>query len=323
MRIEDEVRGAKTIGIAGHENPDGDAIGSSMGLALYLEQQMPGCRVDVFAQDVRESLKRYMPGMEQVRFDYATDVDRYDVFIELDTASDRLAGAKPYFDRAAKRINIDHHESNPGEGEVRCIHPDASSTCELVYDVIDPEKITEPVARALYIGIITDTGVFKYSNTSKHTMEVAGDLISHHLTPEPGVLINTIFYGKTYYQNQILGRALLESMLLRNGTCIVSVIDRKTMDFYQVGSKDMDGIASQLMLTDGVHCAIFMYETGPMTYKVSLRSDGSVNVAAIAQFYGGGGHERAAGMTVNASWRDIVNNISDSIDIQTEKTDRA
>ncbi len=319
MNILEEVRGARTIGIAGHENPDGDAIGASMGLALYLEKQLPDVRIDVFAGDVKDSIRRYMPGIEQIRFDYHTDVERYDVFFDLDTASDRLAGAKPYFDRAVRKINIDHHESNPGDGDVNYIRPEASSTCELIYDLIDPAKITEPVARALYIGIITDTGVFKYSNTSRHTMEAAGDLISHHLTPEPGVLINEIFYGKTYLQNQILGRALLESMLFRNGTCIVSVIDHRTMEFYHVGPKDMDGIASQLMLTEGVQCAIFMYEVKPMTYKVSLRSDGSINVADIARFYGGGGHERAAGCTCNALYHDIINNISDSIDIQMKR----
>lgn len=319
MNILEEVRGARTIGIAGHENPDGDAIGASMGLALYLEGQLPDVRIDVFAGDVKDSIRRYMPGIEQIRFDYQTDVERYDVFFDLDTASDRLAGAKPYFDRAARKINIDHHESNPGDGDVNYIRPEASSTCELIYDLIDPAKITEPVARALYIGIITDTGVFKYSNTSRHTMEAAGDLISHHLTPEPGVLINEIFYGKTYLQNQILGRALLESMMFRNGTCIVSVVDHRTMEFYQVGPKDMDGIAGQLMLTEGVQCAIFMYEVKPMTYKVSLRSDGSINVADIARFYGGGGHERAAGCTCNALYHDIINNISDSIDIQMKR----
>ena len=313
MDILKETEGAKTIAVSGHINPDGDAVGSSVGMALYLEKEMPGVRVDVFAEDFKESLRHHMPEVGRIRFDYQTDIKKYDVFICLDTASDRLGRAKPFFDTAAKRINIDHHESNPGDGDVNFIDPDASSTCELVYLTMDPAKINEPIARALYIGIVTDTGVFKYSNTSKRTMEIAGDLISHKLQPEPGILINDIFFGRTYLQNQIMGRALLESMMFNNGTCIVSVIDRKTMEFHEVGPKDMDGIAEQLKLTEGDKCAIFMYETDPGTYKVSLRSDGSVNVAKVAALFGGGGHERAAGCTVSAPYHDIINNISSAI----------
>lgn len=315
--ILEEVKGARTIGIAGHVNPDGDAIGSSVALGLYLRKMLPEARVDVFAEPFRSSIRKHMPMADEIRTDFATDVSKYDVFIAMDTASDRLGGAKDYFDAAEKKLNVDHHESNPGCGDANYIRPEASSTCELVYDLIDAidsTVIDEPIARALYIGIITDTGVFKYSNTAPHTMSVAGDLLARGF--DQTTLINDIFYKKSYLQNQILGRALLESMLIRNKTCIVARIDRRTMEFYQVTGQDMDGIVSQMMLTEGVEVAIFAYEISPMTYKVSLRSDGSVNVARIATFYGGGGHERAAGCTINASFHDIVNNISDSIDIQ-------
>ena len=326
MKIFEEIGNAKTIAISGHLDPDGDAIGASVGLLLFLKKALHDVRIDVLSGNVKDSLKRYMPNVNDICFDGISDVEKYDVFIMLDTADDRLGNATEYYNNAVKKINIDHHESNSGCGDVSYIKPDVSSTSELIYDIIEDsvlpdgrkgsELIDEDIARALYIGIITDTGVFKYSNTSERTMQVGGRLMTYLKTIEPGTLIDNIFYAKSYIQNQILGRALLESMLFRDGTCIVSVLDEKTMDFYHVDGKDTDGIVSQLMLTDGVKIAIFLHEIKPMTYKVSLRSDGSVNVAAIASFYGGGGHDRAAGCTINAPYHDIINNISDSIDIQ-------
>ncbi|WP_130837024.1 DHH family phosphoesterase [Lachnoclostridium sp. Marseille-P6806] len=329
MRILEEIRNAKTVGISGHVNPDGDAVGSAVGLGLFIEKALPGARVDIFAEDFKESLREYMPATDRICFEPRADVSRYDVFIAVDTADDRLGDVRPFFRNAVRTINIDHHESNTGCAMTNYIYPDASSTCELVYDLIMKETLPdgkpaetlldEPIARALYIGLITDTGVFRYANTSEHTMRVGGHLLRFLREVEPGELIDGIFYKKSYIQHQILGRALLESMLIRGGTCIVSVIDRRTMSFYHAESKDMDGIVSQLMLTSGVHVAIFLYEIAPLTYKVSLRSDGCVNVANIAAFYGGGGHDRAAGCTINAPYHDIINNISDSIDIQLDR----
>lgn len=107
-----------------------------------------------------------------------------------------------------------------------------------------------------------------------------------------------------------MGRAILESVRFMDDKCIVSMVSRKMMDFYQVDSKDMDGIINQLLAVKGVECAIFMYETGTLTYKVSMRSKGAVDVAAIALKFGGGGHVRAAGCTMNGTYHDNINNLS-------------
>jgi phosphoesterase RecJ-like protein len=170
------------------------------------------------------------------------------------------------------------------------------------------------IAKALYIGIIHDTGVLQYSNTSPETLRTAAELISYGF--DFTEIIDNTFYEKTYVQNQILGRALLESILFMDGKCIVSAVDKKTMAFYQVSPKDLDGIVNQLRYTRGVECAIFMYQTDTLEYKVSLRSGGAVNVAEIAAFFGGGGHARAAGVTMQGSFYDIVNNLSAQIEKQ-------
>lgn len=153
--------------------------------------------------------------------------------------------------------------------------------------------------------------MFQYSNTSPETLEIAAKLIAYGF--DFSQLIDSTFYEKTHVQNQILGRALLESIVFMDGKCIVSMIDKKTMAFYNATSHDLDGIVSQLRSTKGVECAIFMYQTDVLEYKVSLRSNGVVDVAKVASFFGGGGHVKAAGVTMQGTFHDIVNNLSAQI----------
>ncbi len=129
-------------------------------------------------------------------------------------------------------------------------------------------------------------------------------------------IINRTFYDKTYHQNQILGRALLESILLMDKKVIFSAIRQKEMDFYGVGPSDLDGIVQVLMSTADTEAAIFLYEVSPQTFKVSLRSREFVDVSTIAAYFGGGGHIRAAGCTMQGSIYDVVNNITLHIEKQ-------
>lgn len=314
MKLYEEVKDALTIGIGGHERPDGDCVGSVMGLYLYLKKVCPNAKVQVLLEkpaDIFSCIK----DIDEIRSDFTTEVEKFDVFFALDTAKERLGEAEKYFDQAVKKINIDHHVSNSGSGDMNYIVPGASSTSELIYDLIEDKSVLdEEIARALYIGIIHDTGVFQYSNTSPSTLRAAAELISYGL--DFSKLIEETFYEKTYVQNQILGRALLESILFMDGKCVVSMLDKKTMNFYRAQPHDLEGIVSQLRNTKGVECAIFMYQTDVMEYKVSLRSSGQVNVAQVAEFFGGGGHARAAGATMRGTFHDIVNNLSNRIAIQ-------
>lgn len=307
MRIDEILKGVTTVGITGHERPDGDCVGSCMGLYLYIKKNYPKIRVDVFLEKIPPEYL-FIKDTDLVRSDFETDIKVYDLFFCLDSGKERTAGAEKLFDAAKKTVNIDHHMSNKGTGDELYIVTTASSACELVYDVIDHDKVDIDVAKALYTGMVTDTGVFKYNNTSPKTMQVAAELISYGF--DFGSLIDHVFYEKTYLQNQILGRALLESIMLMDGRCIVSVVSKQSMDFYGADSNDLDGIVNQLLLTEGVDCAIFMYERAPLEYKVSLRSTGAVNVAEIAEVFGGGGHMRAAGCIVNGTQHDVINNIT-------------
>lgn len=312
MNILQECKNAKRIGISGHIRPDGDCVGACLALYQYLRNCMPECEVKVFLEkpaDIFSEIK----GFELIDSDFPCE-EPFDVYFALDCSADRLGGAEQYFLQASKKINIDHHISNNGCGDVNYIMPNVGSTCELIYDLTEKEYLDKDMAMALYIGIIHDTGVFQYSNTTPDTLKKAAHLISYGFNFSR--LIEETFYQKTYLQTQIMGRALMESIRFMDGRCIVSVVDRKTMDFYNVNSKDLDGIVNQLRNIKGVDCAIFMYETGSLEYKVSLRSNEKVDVAKVASFFGGGGHVRAAGCTMKGTFHDCVNNLSLHIEEQ-------
>ncbi|MDO4293953.1 MAG: bifunctional oligoribonuclease/PAP phosphatase NrnA [Eubacteriales bacterium] len=315
-KILEEVRSSDKIAITGHVRPDGDCVGSCMGMYLYLKKALPGAQVDVYLEKpsaVFDCISR----IGDIKTDCGADTV-YDVCIVLDVAADRLGDAEKYFLTAKKTINIDHHISNAsGCAQVNYCRPDASSASELVYELMDEELIDKDIAQAIYIGIIHDTGVFQYSNTTPHTMEIGARLIRYGF--DFSRLIDETFYEKTYLQAQVLGRALLESVRFMEGRCIVSVIDRKTMDFYGVNAKDLEGIVSQLRVIKGVECALFLYQTGTQEYKVSLRSNGRVNVAEVASFFGGGGHVRAAGCTMHGTVHDCINNLSLHIERQLQE----
>ena len=142
-------------------------------------------------------------------------------------------------------------------------------------------------------------------------------MIFHGLSRIPCArIIDDSFYRKTYVQNQVLGRALMESILLLDGKIIVGRIRQKDMFFYGVGPADLEGIVSQLRVTAGVEVAIFLYETGTQEYKASLRSNGIVDVSAVCSYFGGGGHVKAAGCTMHGSLYDVVNNLTLHIEQQ-------
>lgn len=311
-RVEELVGGASLIAISGHVRPDGDCIGSVLSLYRYIRKNMPQKEVRIFLEEPSSAFAS-IKGVDQI--DSAMEDDReYDVFFIMDCSRDRIGKASPICDRAKLVINVDHHVSNPGTGDINILEPQASSTCEVVYGLLDPGKLDREIAQTLYLGLMHDTGVFKYSNTSPKTLRIVADLIAFGFDfPK---LIDETFYEKTYEQNLVLGKALLNSQRLLDNRCIVSVMNRETMDEYGVTPKDLDGIINQLRITKGVECAVFLYQTAEDEYKASLRSNREVNVAQIASLFQGGGHVRAAGCTMSGEPEEIVGRLTEQIALQ-------
>lgn len=296
MNILETVRGRKTIAISGHIGPDGDCVGSCLGMALYLRKNMPEAQVDVYLGDFSDALRRSIPGTETVIYDYKPRAERYDAFIALDCGRERLGDAQDMFDGAALTVNIDHHVSNSGTGMINFVDGNASSACELAYLAMEADRLDRNIAQALYVGMVTDTGVFRYSNTSERTMRIAGSLMTYGF--DYPSIVREVFYEKTFIQQKIMGIALERARSECGGLIIASLLDWKTQHSLGAGKKEIDGISAQLALTEGADCAILLYATGTGEWKGSLRSNRYVDVASICQNFRGGGHIRAAGCTM-------------------------
>lgn len=312
----DELEDIHTVAIAGHIRPDGDCIGSCMAMYWYIKENYPKMEPQVYLEEIPSEFS-YLAGVEKIRHQEDEQIV-YDLFLALDCSDkERLGSMEDCFDRARKTICIDHHISNTNYAMENLVVPDAAATCEILFYEMEYSKISLHTATALYTGLVHDTGVFQYSNTTEKTMLAAGKLISKGVPFTK--IVEEGFYQRTYLQNQILGRALLESIRFFDKKCIVAVLRKKELDFYGVGPGDLSGIVSQLALTKGIECAIFMYELSPHVFKISLRSKEYLDVRAIAAHFGGGGHIRAAGCTMMGSEHDVINNISSQIEIQMEK----
>ena len=312
IHILELVKDAETIAIAGHVNPDGDCIGSTLAMYNYLKRT--GKTIDVYLEPIGREFKE-LPGSDAIKNNAENKV--YDVFFMMDLGdTDRIGVASKLFETAKKTICIDHHITSKGVADENFILPTLSSTCEVLFEMMDVELITKDVATCLYTGIIHDTGVFHHSCTSKRTMEIAGELMAKGI--DFGHIIDHNFYSRTYKQNQVLGRCLMESLLLWDGVGIVSYVTQKELDFYMVSNSDLGGIIDQLRLTEGVKVAIFIHEKEPHTYKVSMRSTvPDIDVSKVAAFFGGGGHKMAAGCTIPSGIvHDVINNITKQLQFQ-------
>ena len=308
--IAEVLQGVQKAAIGGHIHPDGDCMGSCLGLYLYMRRNFPEIRTDLYLEEPNP-VYSFLEGFDRIRTT-AEVPEKYDLFITCDVSSrDRLGVAGEHFDNASKTVCIDHHISNQGFADVNHIRGGLSSACEVLYGILTPEGIDRGIAEALYTGIAHDTGVFHYDSTTPETMRIAGSLMEHGF--DFGRILDLTYYQKTYLQNQVLGRVLAESILLGDGKYIIGCMKKKDMDFYGVTPMDMDGIVEQLNLTKGTCGAVFLYELEPQVFKDSLRSSGSLNVSEVAVFFGGGGHVKAAGFTMSGSFYDIVNNIMEQI----------
>lgn len=312
--LENQIMQSGTVAITGHTRPDGDCVGSCMGLYNYIVENYPEIQVDVFLEPIAESYKAIKRTDEIRRPEEQPKA--YDLFICLDNSQkDRMTrGMESYFDAAKVTVNVDHHISNTQFARMNHVVADASSASEVVYDLIDPEKMTLSAAEAFYMGIICDSGVFKYSSTTEHTMQVAGRLMS--LGVDGGKWIDEVFYERSYVQAQLLGQALLNSVCLFEGRCIYTVVTQEMFKQFQAGHDDLEGIVEQLRLTKGIEVAILISETEEGTSKFSFRSKRYMDVNKIASLYGGGGHIRAAGCTVQGSWKESLKVFLEAIEGQ-------
>lgn len=297
MIIDDLLREAKSVAIFGHVRPDGDCAGSTLGLANYIRDNYPQAKVKVFLEKFPESYNILRGATEtNPLFDENfNEAKPYDLAFLLDTPSFERVGANGVacIQQAKKKVNIDHHISNPlNLCDVNIVEPAASSASEVLYMQLDKTKVSKDCASCLYLGIVHDTGAFKFSCTGKRTMLVVGDLI------EKGVdfakIVNETYYTRTYKQTLVTGFVMQNSKIGLNGKVVYSYITQADMDKFGVTPVELSNVIDTIREVGGTEVALFLYPVNGK-YKISLRSNYVVDVNAIAREFGGGGHTRAAG----------------------------
>lgn len=306
------IERAESVGIFGHVRPDGDCIGSCLGLYNYITNRYDK-DVTVYLEEVPDKFA-FLHGADQICLEPTGKA--LDLAISLD-CGDRERHGRFYDDFGAAKhsICLDHHRSNQGFGEYFYCDPDASSACEILYHHLDPKYITCAAAECLYLGIVHDTGVFKYPACTRETMRVAGDLLAYGVDAQK--IIDDTFYRVTYKQNLITGQAMLDAKRTLDGRVVYTCVTQDMFRKYDCGKPETEGIIDQIRVIEGVEVAIFAYQvTEGETWKFSLRSIRQVDVSKIAVSFGGGGHIRAAGFEAEGSFETVLARILEMIEEQ-------
>lgn len=295
-QIKELVQKAKKILIVTHENPDGDAVGSSLGLMNGLKK-LEGKEIDVLIPKVND-MYSFLPGFEKIKV--GANADDYDLCIALDSSDlDRLGECKELFEKIENTIVIDHHITNQNFGDVCYVNAVASSTCQNIIVILAALDIAinKDMATCIYSGILTDTGGFRY-NVQPETFEFAGMLL------ETGIdlarIYKILFDETTIARTKLLGRAIDNLEILADGKVAFTYITEK--DMQELGNKDGDheNIVNYGRNIAGVEVSVFFREKDGK-YKVSMRSNEYVDVSVISAMFSGGGHVKAAGFEIAES----------------------
>jgi phosphoesterase RecJ-like protein len=301
------IKSGEHLLIASHAEPDGDAVGCLIALGLALRKY--GKKTTLYNASAIPAVYRFLPGVDQI-VRHIKEADTYDTAILLDCGDMvRVGEAAAAIDKIPVIINIDHHVSNTGFGNIQLIDTTACATAEIVYRLIKTLEIPidRAIATSLYTGILTDTGSFRFSNTNKAAFSISEEVITAGVDPHS--------VAQHVYGTYSLGRIKLLNMALNsieisdNGKLSLMTVTRSMLNTTGTNTEDLDGMINYARRIEDVKVAALIHEikngagkfTNMNRYHVSLRSEGSVDVAKIASKFGGGGHASAAGFQIEST----------------------
>ncbi len=295
------LKDCKTVLISVHKNPDGDALGAQLGLMRGLEK----IGKEVFAHnlDPVPEIYRFLPGAGRITAGPLVK-GTYDAFMVLDADPPRTGlfnGSWP----ARTLINIDHHVTNPREWPLTWLDPDATATGEMIYRLMTGLKvpIDKDMAICLYTAIFTDTGSFRYSNTTPESMRIAATLIE--AGADPWMVTENVYESYAFKRINLLGKVLSGIERSQDGRIAWVLV---TDDLYRqtgTSAEDTDNFVNFVRSVKGVEVAVLFRQTGAAQYKISLRAKGRVDLSGLATTLGGGGHKNAAGGTVEGPFPEV------------------
>lgn len=295
--IYEEITKAESILIVTHENPDGDAIGSS--LALYNALKLFGKKPEVVIPEYSKIFK-FLPGAEEIKPECSKD--KYDLAISVDAATLRILGKMAeVFENCDRKVVIDHHGSNTMYGDYNYVNPDAPACTQILIIILNyfNIEITKEIGTCILAGIITDTGGFKYSTVTEETFEFVAWLLGK------GVNVSEIYKRvlqiKTKPNFELTKLAMDRLEFLEDGKVAFTYITIEDEESVNAESGDHEGLVDLGRDVEGVEVSIFVRETKNKGLKISLRANDYVNVSDIAILFGGGGHPRAAGCNIQST----------------------
>ena len=300
--ILNRIQNSESIVVVTHQTPDGDAVGSSLAMKLALESM--GKKPDVIIPEVPE-IYEFLPGIEDIKT--SSDVEKYELAISVDCATEMRIDGKEYFENAKHTIVIDHHGSNTMYGDFNYVNPVSPACCDILAGIFDYYNIniTKDIGTCLLTGIITDTGGFKYPSTTAETFEFAAELL------RKGVNVSEIYKRTMDTMSRAtfeLTKRVMERMeILEDGKVAFTYITKKDVNEVNAKPGDHEGLVNIGRNLNGVEVSIFIRqnEENKDEYRVSMRTNGDVNASDICLMFGGGGHPRAAGATVEGTIEEV------------------
>ena len=292
--------------LSSHARPDGDAVGSVLGLADVLRQM--GCHVDVVLADPVPLIYQSLPGADRIRQSFSGPSDTPCILLECDSIE--RTGLPGLEGRIL--INIDHHSSGCAFGALNWIDPAACAVGAMIYEIAQASgaEITPEIATCLYTAILSDTGAFTYGGTCAGTFALA-----HALTvsgAHPGQIARDIYFSSPESKVRLLGTAL--SRMRREGPIAWTWVTLEDMRNASAAIEDCEGIVNHLIGVTGVEAAVFLRQAPEVDrYRLSMRSKGPINVAVVAEHFGGGGHRAASGCTLDGSLEDATERVVEQL----------
>jgi phosphoesterase RecJ-like protein len=318
------IRDKQRFLISCHIHPDGDAIGSTLALGTALSQM--GKQVIMICSDGVPNVYRFLEGSSLIRSDYNSSdshpancnpadsnipCQEPEIIISVDCAEkERIALPARVLEKNLPIINIDHHITNIGFGQLNLIQPNASATGEVIYRLLCAGgiKLDHKMAVALYTAIATDTGFFRYTNTSWYTLEVAAELVKSYQV-DLAKVAEQVHEQKSYNSIRLLGEVLNTIQIGVGGKVAWAVLNQQMLAKYPVENEETESYVNYARSIEGVEVGILFKELRPGEIKLSWRSTTAVDVSKLAANFGGGGHARAAGCNINGPLEKIVSEV--------------
>jgi phosphoesterase RecJ-like protein len=310
-QIADLIRRHNSFLVCSHMNPDGDALGSSLALGLFLEREDK--EVVIYNQDLVPALYDFLPGTRRIQR-ILPKGKCFEVSFLLDCASpSRVGEAFERFEGKGEMAVIDHHPPTEDSPGISLVRTEAAATGELLYDIMAAygRPPTAEMATALYVALMTDTGSFRFSNTTSKALRVGGDLLEAGV--DLGLLIDRIYESYPQERFRLLARVLETLEFPLEGKVATLKVTQAMLQETGCGPEVAEGFVDLPRSVRGVQVAILFKEAGPKEYRVSLRSRGGVDVGRVAMRFQGGGHPNAAGCTIREGWDRVYRSMLEAL----------